>query len=82
MLCVSRNQVGVLFAHFDLIENNVLGVGEGFVIELGSVEVQSIIKKHPHGVVDVGRIQMELLTGQNVMVFPDDFVVEYRDDIS
>ena len=39
MLYVSCNQVGVLFAHLDLIENNVLGVGEGFVIDLGAVEV-------------------------------------------
>ena len=43
---VSRNQVRILLAHLDLIENDVLGVGEGFVSDLGTVEVQAMIKKH------------------------------------
>ena len=81
MLCVSRDQVGVLFGHLDFVENNVLGVGDGFVSDFGAVEVQSIIKKHLQGVVDVSRIQMELLPGQYIAVFLDDLVVKDRGNV-
>lgn len=79
---VSRNQVRILLAHLDLIENDVLGVGEGFVSDLGTVEVQAMIKKHLQGMVNVGRIQMELFPGQYIAVFPDDFVVKDWSDVS
>ncbi len=74
MLNIACNKVCILLAHLDLIEDNIIGVGEHFIFHFGPFHIQTIVLNHLQGVFDVQWMQVKLSSGLK----PPDTLGGYR----
>lgn len=82
VLLVAGHQISIVLAHLDLIEDDIFGIRERFVVGWRPFEVQAIAGDDRQYSINVLRLQMKLFPREYLTILFNDSIVEDRGNVS